>query len=511
MQILCFSIAKIRFFHDKHYVSNKKTRCIIFIDFIFVLLQTIMNIRRLFIFISLAFSCLAQAQPISLETLKRIGLPVVVVETIDAEEPTCEYLTPDEGFPGYSIRNETKVPGRVQVIKGDSTIYDSGNYEEDISGMTIKIRGNGHAFLQKKPFKIKLQKKADMIGNNNHYKDKNWVLLKDENPSINLMVGLKVNELVGLQWTPRFRYVNLVFNGDYRGVYMLCESVKRNNNCRLNVSDSGFIFEYDPYWWKENLWFKSNMSERKYTFKYPDEDNVTEEQLQYLIDYMTKVDLSLYDGKYNQYIDLESFATWVLAHDILGTYDASGSNIFITKYDDGDSTKLMMANMWDFDSIEQTPDKFSMVHINTGGFYPYPLFHSQNKAFTKTYIARWKEVKTKVFEEMEKLLNDFASSELSTALESSRSLDFKRWETTGPTVAENIESNKIWFSDRKIWLENAISEMEKEIESQTPIVSIKSESLENKHKKYNLQGQLILNLNHNHRGIIIENGHKYLK
>ena len=93
MQTRCLSIAKIVFFHDKHSVYNKKTQHIIILDFIFVLLQTIMNIRRLFIFISLAFSCLAQAQHISLETLKRIGLPVVVVETIDAEEPTCEYLT----------------------------------------------------------------------------------------------------------------------------------------------------------------------------------------------------------------------------------------------------------------------------------------------------------------------------------------------------------------------------------------------------------------------------------
>ena len=273
--------------------------------------------RKTFFIIIWLFVCFAHAQNVDLKTLRNIGLPVVVVETIDEEEPSCEYLTPEDGYPGYSIRNATKVPGKVFMIEGNDTIYNSGEYEDDVSGMTIKIRGNNSAFTEKKPYKIKLQKKADMLGEDDKYKDKDWVLLKDENPSLNLMIGLKVNELVGLQWTPRFKFVNLLFNGDYRGVYMLCESVNRNTDCRLNVSKSGFIFEMDPYWWNEDVWFKSNMSNRRYTFKYPDSEDVTPEQLDYLIEYMTKVDFSPYDGTYEQYLDMESFASWVLGHDIL--------------------------------------------------------------------------------------------------------------------------------------------------------------------------------------------------
>jgi hypothetical protein len=459
--------------------------------------------RKVFIIIIWLFACFAQAQNVSLDTLRKIGLPVVVVETIDAEEPSCEYLTPEDGYPGYSIRNATKVPGRIRVIEGDSTSYDSGEYEEDISGMTIKLRGNNSAFTEKKPYKIKLQRRADMLWGDDHYKDKDWVLLKDENPSLNLMVGLKVNELVGLQWTPRFRFVNLLFNGDYRGVYMLCESVKRNTECRLKVSSSGFIFEMDPYWWNEDLWFKSNMSGRKYTFKYPDPENVIPEQLDYLIDYMTKVDFSPYDGTYEQYIDLESLASWVLGHDILGTYDASGSNIFITKYDDGDSTKLMMGNMWDFDTIEQMPDDFSLVHTFTGGFFPYPLFSSTNKAFTQAYINKWNELKSIIFYKMEQFLNDFSTSNVAIALEKSRTLDFKRWGTTGPTVAENIETNIQWFRERKVWLHDAINEIATPI---TPLVVSPPKATK---KKYNLYGIPVQEANYH--GLIIQNGHKYLK
>ena len=110
MQTQCLSIAKIRFFHDKHHVSNKKTRCIIFLGFIFVYLQTKCKMRKTFFIIIWLFVCFAHAQNVDLKTLRNIGLPVVVVETIDEEEPSCEYLTPEDGYPGYSIRNATKVP-----------------------------------------------------------------------------------------------------------------------------------------------------------------------------------------------------------------------------------------------------------------------------------------------------------------------------------------------------------------------------------------------------------------
>ncbi|MBR6936260.1 MAG: CotH kinase family protein [Prevotella sp.] len=457
--------------------------------------------RKGFIIIMTVFACFVQAQNVDFQTLRNIGLPVVVVETIDKEEPSCEYLTPNDGYQGYSIRNATKVPGRIQVIIGDNTIYDSGDYEEDVSGMTIKLRGNNSAFTEKKPYKIKLQKKADMLGEDDVYKDKDWVLLKDEQPSLNLMVGLKVNELVGLQWTPRFRFVNLLFNGDYRGVYMLCESVKRNTKCRLNVSDSGFIFEMDPYWWNEDFWFKSNMSNRRYTFKYPESEDVTPEQLDYLIEYMTKVDFSPYDGTYEQYIDMESFASWVLGHDILGTYDASGSNIFITKYDDGDSTKLMMGNMWDFDTIEMVEDDFSKVHTFTGGFITNPLFSSNNETFTQAYKDKWEELRPTIFNQIEQFLKDFASSDIARALEESRVLDFNRWSITGPTVALNIISNIHWFKKRKFWLDRAIGNIVTDINNKNiePEVSV--------NQYYNLHGQPISD---KAKGLVITKGRKYM-
>ena len=44
------------------------------------------------------------------------GLPLVVVTTVDGEEPAFDLAYPPEGSSGKGITNATKVPGRVMVI-----------------------------------------------------------------------------------------------------------------------------------------------------------------------------------------------------------------------------------------------------------------------------------------------------------------------------------------------------------------------------------------------------------
>ena len=182
-----------------------------------------------------------------LEDIISKGLPVLYIQTVDSEEPTCDYVSAPPGCMGKTIANATKVPGRMiiyQWIDGmDSVLYDSGDYVEDVSGMTIKIRGNTSAYYEKKPYKIKLQKKKDLLfrGDEATYKDKEWLLLKYD--YLLILAGFKVNEMLGLPWTPQLHFVSVVLNDRYRGLYMLCESVKRNPDCRINVDkNSGYIF-----------------------------------------------------------------------------------------------------------------------------------------------------------------------------------------------------------------------------------------------------------------------------
>ena len=150
-----------------------------------------------------------------------VGLPVVEIFTVNGELPSCDIVSgADYGVNVTCVGNANKVPGRLTISTKDALQYDSGDYEKGKSGMTIKIRGNGSGKSDKKPYKIKLQKKADLLyRNDNKYENKDWVLIFDQN--YRNMVGFKVNELMGLQWTPAYEYVNVMINGKYQGIYML--------------------------------------------------------------------------------------------------------------------------------------------------------------------------------------------------------------------------------------------------------------------------------------------------
>ena len=390
------------------------------------------------------------------QQLIETGLALVVIETVDSEEPTFETVVAPPGSNGQSIKNATKVPGRMIIANGGITTYDSGDYEKDSLGITIKVRGNTSAILPNHSYKIKLQKKADLLlRGDKRYKDKDWLLLGVTN--LNTLIGFKVNELVGLQWTPGYQYVNFVLNGDYKGIYMLAESVDRNADCRLNVDkNTGYVFELDAYWWNEDLYVESSFWESlNYTFKYPDSDDITEEQLSYFQKHIQKVEASFEDGTYPDYIDVESFAKWMLAHDILGNMDGAGSNIYLTKYDSTSTSKVMMGTLWDFDGI-MCSKRWASAH----DYLPYfrLLFKSDNNAFRKAYLNRWEEIKDSIFDSLYEYFTHFSQSAEGQAFDSSIPYHNTRWKSKLrlKPVETYLEGAQTFFMWRKQWLEDNI-------------------------------------------------------
>jgi hypothetical protein len=426
----------------------------------------IVGLSFLFAFGASYVQAASSSLPKTKEEVLNAGLPVVEITTVNGELPTCEHISGKAwGISVTSITNATKVPGRLTIsTKKNGVIYDSGDYEQDMSGMTFKIRGNTSALVDKKPYKIKLQKKGDLLcRGDKKYKNKNWLLIHDY--KYRAILGFKVNELMGMQWTPAHEYVNVMINGKYQGLYLLLESVERDVDCRINVSKSGYLFEYDAYWWKEDL--KENgyyvkiptylSGKMYYTFKYPDTDDMTDDQKEYFIEMITAVEASVKDGTYQDYIDISSFASWVLAHDILGTADGTGSNIFLTKYDNTKESKVMMANLWDFDSILQKTKEWSTSHKRF--YFPHLFSKNPNNAFIKAYRNRWDDVSPIIFDELNSYLDAFAKSKEADALNTSVGWDDElwKWESKTATVQDLMTLYKSKFDNRKAWLADAIS------------------------------------------------------
>jgi hypothetical protein len=423
--------------------------------------------RQINIFLFLLLFCLnLKAQTdFSFENISKIGLPVISINTLNGEEPTCDYITHPEGSMGESITNSTKVPCRIIITKNQEVLFDSGEYEKNVSGATIKINGNTSAYNDNKPYKIKLQVKEDLLlRGNKKYKDKEWRLLKDAR-TLNTMIGLKMNELIGMPWTPSYMPCNVFINNDYRGCYLLIESVKRNSDSRLNVDENtGFIVERDPYWWNESIYFSTdyfNMSNGyRWTWKYPDEDDVTEEITEYVQSSINRAEKSIKEGNYEQYIDVNSFVSWILAHDILGTWDSGGSNLYLMRYDN--NSLLQMANMWDFDTIFwMNKDSFSRYHTESYDYYFPLLFNNVNTTFLYAYINKWNKIKDIIPQQIIDFIKEFADSEEGKALQLSREYYTKRWNKELTTVSEDVEKVTDWFNNHLPWLDTTINNMSK--------------------------------------------------
>lgn len=116
------------------------------------------------------------------------------------------------------------------------TISGKGYDEAQLYSGTayIRLRGNSTAGLTKKPYKLKLETKTDLLGMG---KSKHWVLLANAIDLTNLRNKM-LQSLAGSFGLDSMKseLVSLVWNGKYMGVYELCEQV-RIGKTRVDIYD----------------------------------------------------------------------------------------------------------------------------------------------------------------------------------------------------------------------------------------------------------------------------------
>ncbi|MBO4325901.1 MAG: CotH kinase family protein [Clostridia bacterium] len=347
---------------------------------------------------------------------RSVDFPRVEITTEDYVWPTCEYVTPPPGNIGAGITNATWENSIVKIYDAsDNVVYDSSqncSEEEQYQGAKMKIRGNTSAYGIKKPYKIKLKKKSDLLApfidrpsDGKSYADKEWLLL-NYGTDIYRVAGDAIADVVGTPWSPDYTYVSLYVNGDYRGIYILSECVKQGTGkgdarWRCPVEDDGFVIEFDAYWWNEPLYFTTPSSVNfvmKYTFKYPDTDDIDakSDAYKYIKNYMTELEraLSRNDSSYLDYIDLDSFVSWVLVADYMCLLDSGGNNLFMWKKDSTENSKLVMGPNWDFDSWKWNIDSFANIHRDGSHFY-FPQL-SRKPEFAKAYAELFRNTYDKV-------------------------------------------------------------------------------------------------------------------
>lgn len=116
-------------------------------------------------------------------------------------------------------------------------------------GLEIKLRGNSTRYLNKRPYKIKLETKTDLFGMG---KNKHWVLLANDidHTLIRNKITLDFANAIGMKFASESELVSVFLNGNYQGVYQLCEHIRVDEE-RVDIYDWEDYFTAEE--WSEEM------------------------------------------------------------------------------------------------------------------------------------------------------------------------------------------------------------------------------------------------------------------
>ena len=132
-----------------------------------------------------------------------------------------------------------EMPTDIEQGSRDVQLRMQGNVEHEesyVGGSQLKVRGNSTALWPKKPYKLKLAKKANPYGLGEK-KNKHWVLLANYLDQ-SLMRNALAGEIADVFGASRMKsmWVEVVANGKQLGCYLLCEHVRVAED-RVNIFD----------------------------------------------------------------------------------------------------------------------------------------------------------------------------------------------------------------------------------------------------------------------------------
>ena len=330
-----------------------------------------------------------------------MNIPVISVNTGKENFPTCDGLSGTASKNADVIKEKISVDVKIFAKVGDNieVVYDRKARMNYRGSSSLNFVKKSYAFCTAKE-KTKNDKgavdtgKENLFGLSNGAKDKDWVLYAAAaDPSImrNRLMFDTFRDMTG-GWSVGSKYVELVVNGEYKGVYVLMDKITANEK-RVNVAweqdingnttQEGFIVKFDKtdivdrY---ENTsgdqkTFKSTYSghdgfrtydtdiDQRFEIEYPEKEDIEEEDLENnkgagewsevfntIKEKFNKFEYELAKGNFTEVqklIDYTSWADWFIITEFGKNIDGyRASNLFV--YDGSKANaKIEARPLWD--------------------------------------------------------------------------------------------------------------------------------------------------------------------
>ena len=241
--------------------------------------------------------------------------------------------------------------------KGNLRLYNADGSMDCFSEIE-SINGRGNATWtdsDKKPYSVKFTNEADLLEMG---AAQNWILLANSQDASNIR-----NKLVydfakdfGLAYSPDSEWVDLYLNGEYAGLYLLCERNEVHPE-RVNIGLEGSFLvslELESRLLTQGYPYALTKEKQAFRIRYPKEvTSATKDELTSKLQSIENAiiaenNVDPITGRcLEDLIDLDSWVRKYLVEEVFGNTDASTISQYF--YSDGINGKVYAGPVWDYD------------------------------------------------------------------------------------------------------------------------------------------------------------------
>lgn len=420
---------------------------------------------------------------------------------------------------GETISSYKRITARMKIIHNGNgeinyadTLTHKGQRVDYEGYVALRYRGNSsYNRSDKKPYSFRTldksleqdgqKKKVEILGMG---KDNNWALLApfSDKSMIRDMLAFELSR-PWMEFVPQGRFCEVVLDGTYYGVFVLCEVVSKGKH-RLNLPDpavegdgltGGYIVEVDR---NDDYSFLSNYHPvdgrgREYElnniyiqYKFPDYEDLTDAQKNYIKSAVDKMEQSLASEDYRnpetgyaRYIDVMSFADYQLAKEFGHDVDGYRLSCKMYKRRDSEDSRFKLT-LWDMNLAYGNSDYYDgwrtdtwvyesnelLYYFNDPQFVPFWWYRlNADVNYQNILKERWAEYRHANFsnesivalvDSMVSLLNSHGAQQRNT----------QAWDNWGEYVWPNyyvaqdyddeIDYLKEWLTDRIAWMDEKL-------------------------------------------------------
>jgi hypothetical protein len=377
-----------------------------------------------------------------------------------------------------AIPNEPKVGARVRVIdraggRANRT-SDPGNVYAGRAG--IETRGHSSQRFPKKQYGLELRDRSGDgrdVGLLGMPPDDDWVLSANYSDKTLMRNALAYRTARNLfaSYAPQTRYVELVLNGRYRGVYVLTQKIELGEG-RVEPDD-GWILElvFGNQAHGERF-FGSPRTGRPLIFTDPDAPG--RRRASAIRRHVVRFERALYGKRFRHpqrgwraHLDPGAAIDYVLLQELFGNQDAFHASTYFHRPPGG---RILLGPIWDFDIAmgNTTLERFRTPPGWHLGRRPYVERLYRDRSFVRGMSARWREVRALGLRQRLRTMIARDAGRLRRA----QARNFRRWPILGryvwpnpvdprtgryrPTWRAEVAYLRRWLDARIAWIDRAL-------------------------------------------------------